>query len=74
MYCGVAMATPYLASTFKKRGIGRWPIPRKVLSCFEWELHHATHSAHAGTRHCGGRVLLFLLGDDAFGGEEHAGD
>ncbi len=36
-------------------------------------LHHSTHSAHSGGS-CGCGVLFFLIGDYAFGGEEHACD
>ena len=37
-----------------------------------WGLHHAAHAAHGGG--CGGRIVFLLVGDDAFGGQEHAGD
>lgn len=37
-------------------------------------LHHAAHATHSGSGHCGGRGVLFLVGDNARCGEEHAGD
>ena len=36
-------------------------------------LHHA-HATHAGVGHRGGGSVFFLVGDDAFGRQEHAGD
>lgn len=39
------------------------------------ELHHASHTTHSGS-HAGSRscIIFFLVGNDAFGREEHTGN
>ena len=74
-YCLKHAREGYFKTADKARRLCQNELDTASFILSGWDgLHHAAHTTHAACGHCGCGVIFFLVGDDTFGGEEHAGD